>query len=370
MDLVEHLLPHAKDDKVAEELRHLGCRACISDKDWKRLRSFTDSGAEDVDLLVAEAVVAVWEGRYDDAEKVVEKARTILDSPISLTLADNVDRGAELVLQAQMLTELQEMVRYITVYDGVQRSIQLRSWRIRLQSSTQEPQNCETILALRSLVLAPEEQQYCYVGLSLMMVKQRLALGQSPDMERSFKLLGDFLDNKTNLYPPTTAELPKGDPAVVYTYIKNVWHQGNGGREQALKMLQYLVGSLTVGHHEESMNELLSRVYCRLGCWTEEMHENKLTDEMVREISQYHRSALQYMPSYERPWHHLALVNFAYVSQLETKNAMGMDKLEDYAAVAAESLFKAISLSSTNVLQDTLRLVRLWFTYGHLPKVL
>ena len=44
-------------------------------------------------------------------------------------------------------------------------------------------------------------------------------------------------------------------------------------------------------------------------------------------------------------------------------------KLHKYCIAAVQGFFRSIALSSGNSLQDTLRLLTLWFDHGHWPEV-
>lgn len=79
--------------------------------------------------------------------------------------------------------------------------------------------------------------------------------------------------------------------------------------------------------------------------------------------------ATRYDPAWYKAWHEWALANFAVVSYMENQAVnRSMDVppqgLAAHAVQAIEGFFQSISLRSEDALQDTLRLLTLWFKFG------
>jgi FKBP12-rapamycin complex-associated protein len=78
--------------------------------------------------------------------------------------------------------------------------------------------------------------------------------------------------------------------------------------------------------------------------------------------------ATRYDRNWYKAWHAWALANFEVLSfydSNEEPSTIADDKLTAYAIPAIQGFFKSISLSKGNFIQDTLRLLTLWFRYGH-----
>jgi FKBP12-rapamycin complex-associated protein len=71
-------------------------------------------------------------------------------------------------------------------------------------------------------------------------------------------------------------------------------------------------------------------------------------------------------PEWYQAWHTWALANFDAITQLETAlDGLPSSAFTSYIIPAAEGFLRSIALSPGNSLQDTLRLLTLWFTYGY-----
>lgn len=71
-------------------------------------------------------------------------------------------------------------------------------------------------------------------------------------------------------------------------------------------------------------------------------------------------------PNWYQAWHTWALANFEVITQLEVvPNALTAQHFDRYIIPAVEGFLRSIALSPGNSLQDTLRLLTLWFTYGY-----
>jgi FKBP12-rapamycin complex-associated protein len=88
----------------------------------------------------------------------------------------------------------------------------------------------------------------------------------------------------------------------------------------------------------------------------------------IPEILQNYSEATRYDRNWYKAWHAWALANFEVLSYYENKDEQASipeDKLSAYAIPAIQGFFKSISLSKGNFIQDTLRLLTLWFKFGH-----
>ena len=70
-------------------------------------------------------------------------------------------------------------------------------------------------------------------------------------------------------------------------------------------------------------------------------------------------------PTWYKAWHVWALSNFEVITQLETAQVTFSSRhYSTYVVPAVEGFWRSIALSPGSVLQDTLRLLTLWFDYG------
>lgn len=76
--------------------------------------------------------------------------------------------------------------------------------------------------------------------------------------------------------------------------------------------------------------------------------------------------ATQLDPGWYQAWHTWALANFEVISSFEmSQQGLSSAHFKDYIIPAVKGFLRSIALSPGNSLQDTLRLLTLWFTYGY-----
>ncbi|XP_031551906.1 serine/threonine-protein kinase mTOR-like [Actinia tenebrosa] len=135
----------------------------------------------------------------------------------------------------------------------------------------------------------------------------------------------------------------------------------------------------------EELLKLVARCYLKLGDWMSSLQG--FNDNTMPQILQYYSAATDNDRNCYKAWHSWAFMNFEAV--LYYKNQQGLEKngvntaspltpppspktvnpVISYAVPAVRGFFKSIALSSGNSLQDTLRLLTLWFDYGHQSEV-
>lgn len=77
-------------------------------------------------------------------------------------------------------------------------------------------------------------------------------------------------------------------------------------------------------------------------------------------------TATQLDPGWYQAWHTWALANFEVITQLEvSQQGLSSAHFTTYIIPAVEGFLRSIALSPGNSLQDTLRLLTLWFSYGY-----
>jgi FKBP12-rapamycin complex-associated protein len=122
---------------------------------------------------------------------------------------------------------------------------------------------------------------------------------------------------------------------------------------------------------------LLARCCLKQGEWQVIQLKGNWLDHPahVSDVLSSYRAATHFNPTWYKAWHAWALANFELVQQLSRKaeqdRQMGVSQntLVDHVVPAVRGFFKSISLSMGSSLQDTLRLLTLWFAHGGSPEV-
>ncbi|KAH6595075.1 hypothetical protein BASA61_003875 [Batrachochytrium salamandrivorans] len=115
-------------------------------------------------------------------------------------------------------------------------------------------------------------------------------------------------------------------------------------------------------------SELLSRLarcYLKLGDWTLALKE-ELNEAIIPEILASYLAATQCDKSWYKAWHAWALANFEVLAYQEKQHdEIPTSVLVAHAVPSIQGFFRSIALSTGSSLQDTLRLLTLWFKYGY-----
>ena len=118
---------------------------------------------------------------------------------------------------------------------------------------------------------------------------------------------------------------------------------------------------------KQSMMQLLARCYLKIGEWNNTLHEDaQQGGEVPPETLQSYLAATHYDRNWYKAWHAWAFANFEVVSYHEKiQENIPINILIQHIVPSVQGFFRSISLSVGNSLQDTLRLLTLWFKYGY-----
>ncbi len=203
---------------------------------------------------------------------------------------------------------------------------------------------------------------------------------------------------------------------MVYAHLKYMW--ASGSKEESLNFLRSFATNLSRDLEAETtqrgrrssvskqkldeLARLLARCYFKQGEWQMELSDSWTTvrgahcifgtdsyirsQRNVKDILHSYLLATHYDPNWYKAWHTWALANFEVVNHLlnqaETKAAdvmgatlvshiipavQGNGHFRVHVALikpCIQGFFRSIALRSENSLQDTLRLLTLWFKFG------
>ena len=336
------------------------------------------------------AILAIHHNQFDTANAYIEKARNGLDTELSTLLRESYNRAYNVVVRVQMLAELEEIIIYKqNIGDPEKQKTMRQTWNQRLLGCQQNVEVWQRMLKIRALVMAPCENIDMSIKFaSLCRKSNRMTLA-----ERSLASLETILSDANG----TRTTCP---PEVTYARLKFTW--ANGQRTEALEMLKGLTTNLrndlskyktlmvsqTEHHgmadpsHPEAiglrdrisdatkMGKLLSKGYLRLGEWQTALQKGEWRAENMREVLSAYSAATQYNHDSYKAWHSWALANFTFVTISNQANQDGKPVpvpahiMTEHVIPAIHGFLRSIALSSTSSLQDTLRLLTLWFTHG------
>ncbi|CAF3785120.1 unnamed protein product, partial [Rotaria sp. Silwood1] len=147
--------------------------------------------------------------------------------------------------------------------------------------------------------------------------------------------------------------------------------------------------SQTANQYEQCLRQLISKCYLRIGTWKYELF-GMTNDNMLTEIMKNYKHAWTYDDSNYKAWNAYAVLNYDAVSYFKQRvqdlsnnnnQQQNLDSFNDTYRIltakmlrctipAVKGLFKSIVLSKAkHCLQNTLRLLTLWFEYGQYHEV-
>ncbi|KAI0272361.1 atypical/PIKK/FRAP protein kinase [Gloeopeniophorella convolvens] len=349
------------------EIAPMAAAAAWSLNDWDSMDDYIATmKADSTDRAFYRAILSVHQNQFPKALAHITKARDLLDPELTGLIGESYGRSYNSVMvRAQMLSELEEIISYKQFADQPERQQTIRkTWVKRLQGCQPDVEVWQRILQVRTLVLSPDDDPAMWIKFANLCRKsERMLLAE--------KTINSLLSQER-----------KAPPNVVYAQLKYMW--ASGSKEESLNFLRQFAASLSKDLESETtqrgqrsgvskqkldeLAKLLARCYFKQGEWQMELSDSWSTRN-VKDILHSYLLATHYDPNWYKAWHTWALANFEVVNHLlnqgevKTQDVMGAT-LIPHINPAIQGFFRSIALRSENALQDTLRLLTLWFKFG------
>lgn len=344
---------------------------------------------ESPDRTFFRAILAMHRNRYAEAEAFISKTRDLLDTELTALLGESYSRAYATVVRVQMLAELEEMIAYKQAgsdsdrprEDSEKQKAIRRTWVKRLEGCERNVEVWQRILRVRAMVVSPEDDMEMWIKFANLCRKSgRFSLSES---------------TLRSLMQATINHRGEPDPKVVYAQLKHKWHsasqitspeEASAVRNQALSILRDFTArntqELRLNPEEMAVSlpidptllppeaveyaRLLARCYLRQGEWQRAL-SYELTEDSIQDILRSFLLATRFDQNWYKAWHKWALANFEIIDYNEK---LHQDQLPPqifnlHVVPAVQGFFRSIALSKESSLQDTLRLLTLWFKYGY-----
>lgn len=365
------------------------------------------------------AILALHRNQFREALACVQQAREGLDTELSALVSESYNRAYQVVVRVQMLAELEELIVYKQCDEKKQATMR-KTWETRLKGCQRNVEVWQRMLRLRALVISPGENMHMWIKFANLCRKS----GRMGLAEKSLKQLIGIEDSLESVIPYWTADKPdrtgsvpaRNIPAqVIYAVLKYQWEYGQqpGIRpaqqlaERTLYCLQRFTSdtahrldvakahltaqagsdmnaNLDYGFQNQvdpslmspqtqralyDQTVLLAKCYLRQGEWLIALNKDDWQYTKVQDILTSYSQATKYNPRWYKAWHAWALANFEIVQTLSARNEGHLTRADqtmviEHVVPAVRGFFKSIALSAGSSLQDTLRLLTLWFTHG------
>ncbi|KTW30812.1 hypothetical protein T552_00524 [Pneumocystis carinii B80] len=343
---------------------------------WELMDDYISSMKhESLDKSFFKAIISLHRNQFNETVFHISKARELLDTEFTALIGESYNRAYYVAVRVQMLAELEEIIIYKQNNEHPEiQSTMRKTWMKRLNGCQRNVEVWQRMLKMKALVISPKENMEMWIKFSNLCRKSgRLGLAE--------KSLNSLLDTNESIGDlPSSTNVP---PKVVYTHLKYMWETDD--KHEALERLKEFSNSLSKDLKITSINEtfqslsldqekktsyndyskLLSRCYHKQGEWQSVLQGN-LTKTNISEILHSYKLATEYDPEYYKAWHSWALANFEVVAFYEKENKnLSPEIYDEHILPAIKGFFRSIALSTGNSLQDTLRLLNLWFKFGN-----
>lgn len=366
------------------------------------------------------AILALHRNQFREAIACIEQAREGLDTELSALVSESYNRAYQVVVRVQMLAELEELIVYKQCDERKQATMR-KTWETRLEGCQRNVEVWQRMLRLRALVISPAENMRMWIKFANLCRKS----GRMGLAEKSLKqLIGSDAPlealipywNDTKGDRQAAAAAPRNVPPaqVIYGMLKYQWELGqqpsmkaSGTAERTLYCLQRFTNDsahrldvakahltaqagsevnlpLEYGFQNQvdpsvmspqtqralvDQTVLLAKCYLRQGEWQIALNKDDWQYTKIQDILSSYSQATKYNPRWYKAWHAWALANFEIVQTLSARGEGQLTRADqsmiiEHVVPAIQGFFKSIALSAGSSLQDTLRLLTLWFTHG------
>ncbi|KAF8928817.1 armadillo-type protein [Dissophora ornata] len=343
---------------------------------WDQLDNYISVMQEDApDRAFFKAILFLHRNEFSKAEEQIEQTRSLLDTELTALVSESYSRAYNIVVRVQMTAELEEIISYKRYEKQPDRQATIRkTWMRRLLGCERNIEIWQRVIKVHAMALTPAEDMELRIKfMNLCRKSGRLRLAE----QAMISLMG-----RDSAEMEFTQMIKVTPPQVVYAKLKYMW--ATGVRKEALECLRVftdrLVSDLGLGMEEtngtaltgvnqtpgsdEDFSRLLARCYLKQGEWQFALQDG-WTPESIDYILMPYSHATGLDKTWYKAWHTYALANFNVISFYERSGATDAALGLPYVIPSVKGFFRSIALSQGNSLQDTLRLLTLWFKFGH-----
>ncbi|KAF9352686.1 phosphatidylinositol kinase- protein kinase tor1 [Mortierella sp. NVP85] len=334
---------------------------------------------ESPDRAFFKAILHLHRNQFGKAQEQIEHTRSLLDTELTALVSESYSRAYNIVVRVQMMAELEEIISYKRYENQPDRQATIRkTWMKRVLGCERNIEIWQRVIKVHAMALSPAEDMELRIKfMNLCRKSGRLRLAEQAMMS----LMGR--DKAEMDFMQMIQVTP---PQVVYAKLKYMW--ATGIRRPTLEYLRQFTdrlasdlglgtveangASLTGTQNADGTNEdcsrLLARCYLKQGEWQFALQDG-WTPESIDHVLLPYSHSKNLDKNWYKAWHTWALANFDVISYYERNDPSNSSLCQPYVVPSITGFFRSIALSAGNSLQDTLRLLTLWFKYGHRAEV-
>lgn len=360
-----------------------------------------------IDKEFFSTVMCLHHNNFEEAEQHADNVNSLLVGEMSALINESYSRIYNSVAKCQTVAELKEIIKYKRLPRmSPKRKAMRETWNKRLLGCQQNIDVWQVILKTRSLVVNPEDDEEIWIKFANL-CRRNGRMNMTRDVLNSLLKFNEMSENPNIL---------QASPEVVYSYLKYKWDTGE--KNSALNQLAIFIGKVIrdLGLHPEHIisnktfqsktnispkerpkyQKLLATCFAKQGDWTIALDPNWSNTDPGSVLSSY-LLATHFDPQWYKAWHNWALANFEVISMMSSTNKdtnyqksnapitsfyqirnnifekngetpyynqFPSKLINNHVVSAIKGFFHSIALSDSSLLQDALRLLTLWFTFG------
>lgn len=317
---------------------------------WERMAQYCKGINESFELSFYQSILEIRSENYKEAKKYIDLARHQMDNELTALVGESYQRAYDEFVRVQQLAEIEEVIEYKQSKDNPERrKMIIQLWENRLAGCQRNVDVWERILLVRSLVLSPKEEPDMWLAFTKLCRKS----GQS-GIATARKVLVSLLGK--DYFKLQKKRLPSVAPKIIESYLRQLWAEGE--KKQAYEGMLNFSKSL-----KDSNNSILqARCHLKLGQW-KKARRDTLNEKSIPSILNSFKLACDCNPNWYKAWHEWSYINYEVLKLYET-SLKDQSLLRKHLLAAIHGFFQCIALSPDQNLQDTLRILTLWFKYG------
>eukprot|EP00887_Chlorella_sp_A99_P006163 scaffold3.g6163.t1 len=365
---------------VRREMAPIAAHAAWQLGDWAGMRLYVDvvnhgaSAAATSEGSFLSAVLNVKNCEYGMASRNVERARELLGTELAALVGESYERAYGDMVRVQQLTELEEILAVRGAQLGLGAGAGGAAGAPDVARAAHAKRLTQEIV--RRLLLDMHEDAATWLKFANLCRKS----GRISQSETTLSSLLHDIRNDAEARGLASFDPGNHEPDVMYAWFKHLW--ATGVRQEAFAGVQHLAQELANvqlvaaaggAPHDPDRLLLSAKVQLKLGLWRRSLTE-ELTDGSIASILTSLKAATECAPGWGKAWHHWAYFNCE--AMVYYSSAAEPAAAQRFVAPAVTGFFRSIELaqaavdpvdigtSSSANLQDILRLLTLWFTYG------
>jgi len=391
------------------DIAHYAAKAALQLGEWDKMEIFAESiDPKKEDPNFYNAILSISKEKYEAAEQFIYKCRVNIENFLVGISSQNYHNSYDRFVRLMALSEMEEIINFKkfsqeldkenmlgnisfggreegSLYLKKQQQL-LQLWSDRIEGVEKEQHTWTDILGVRSLLFSKSEMMSSYLRFAKWgLKKQWPAVG-----DRIFKALREDLNKTIASKLQKEAELMKDSfserinaeelledaqypfPPIFYlSYYEYQYKQEEIGIKEVYQKIRHFFECI------ECENTIQATYNRKVGSW---MSEDEITAVDYETITGLFKTSLELNPEVVKTWHLFALANYKRVKDITESNLnenkrysfeqiMGEGQIKEHISDAFKGFIKSISIGGpdcSETLQDTLRLLDLWFRYGEL----